>query len=78
MSCFRKQRSVGRQIFLKYIFTWEKHKNHSKYTKIRKNLRCLNFFRVGPKKVGSVEFPETRYFFFGLTAYGYKHFQQLD
>ena len=30
----------------------------------KKNLKFLKNFRVGPKKVGSVGFPETRYFFF--------------
>ena len=27
-------------------------------------------FRVGPKKVGSVGFPEARHFFFGLSGIG--------
>ena len=32
--------------------------------KIEENLKCLKKIRVGPKKVGSVGFRETRHFFF--------------
>ena len=35
-------------------------KIEEKFSDVQKN------FRVGPKKVGSVGFPETRLFFFGL------------
>ena len=35
---------------------------------IQNTLKCLKKIRVGPKKVGSVGFPETRHFFFGLIA----------
>ena len=60
--------SVGRHFFfiLRLFFTLEKHEIIQNTLKIerKKNLKCLKkFFMVGPKKVCSVWFPETRHFF---------------
>ena len=69
MSCFRKRLNiflelVGRQLF--FFFFYRKGMRIIQYTlKIEKKVSALpNKVRVGPKKVRSVGFPETRQFLF--------------
>ena len=50
------------------FFNRKKHENHSKHPKQKEEKFSVvpKKFRVGPKKVRLVGFPETRHFFFGL------------
>ena len=55
--------SVGRRKMIFY-FTQKKYEHRSKYPEYRRKiLICPKKFSVGPKKVGSVGFSETRLFF---------------